>query len=54
MDTTGTDVGVAVVDIDGAANDGLFQKAEGISINLLNYTAGKKKNPDIFFYFPNF
>lgn len=54
MDTTSTDVGVAVVDIDGAANDGLFQKAEGISINLLNYTAGKQKIPYIIFNFHNF
>lgn len=54
MNTASTDVGVAVIDIDGAANDGLFQKAEGISINLLNYTADQQKVPFVIFNYHNF
>lgn len=54
MNTASTQTGVAVVDIDGAANDGLFQKATGISINLLNFTQGQQKIPYIIFNFHNF
>lgn len=54
MNTTSTETGVAVVDIDGAANNGVFQKATGISINLLNYTQGKQKVPYVILNFHNF
>ncbi|WP_260160554.1 hypothetical protein [Latilactobacillus curvatus] len=54
MNTASNETGVAVVDIDGAANDGVFQKATGISINLLNFTQGKQKVPYIIFNFHNF
>lgn len=54
MNTESTDTGVAVIDIDGAANDGLFQKANGIVINLLNFTQDKQKVPYIIFNYHNF
>ncbi|WP_208612342.1 hypothetical protein [Latilactobacillus curvatus] len=54
MNAASTKTGVAVVDIDGAANNGVFQKATGISINLLNFTQGKQKIPYIILNFHNF
>lgn len=54
MDTEKTDTGVVAVNVDGKANDGLFQNAQEVSINLLNYDASKQKIPYMILNYHNF
>ncbi|PCS20064.1 hypothetical protein RU92_GL001582 [Lactococcus cremoris subsp. tructae] len=54
MDETKTNTGVVAVDIDGKANNGIFQNSEEVSINLLNYDSSKQKIPYIILNYHNF
>ncbi len=54
MDETKTNTGVVAVDIDGKANNGIFQNSEEVSINLLNYDSSKQKIPYIILNYHSF